>query len=170
MGTLLNIFPLFARVDLQLDKTHIGTVLFLRALFMMLGFVALGHSAFWHFRGWPVLVGQAALGVCVGLMVFARDAVTLSVLFSVAGFAMAMAYAASLFHGAAGSGNRRARSAIHESLLATGQVGGSLIGGLLYTHFSMSWTFRFCMAIVLGGLLAQAVMCAWAKRERRLSA
>lgn len=168
LSVLLNIFPVFGQNDLHLKKSVIGGIVLCRSLFMAIGFALLGRLNFWNFKAWPMLLGQLLLAVCVGLLIFARGSLAISALFSAAGLFMAMAYASSLFHGAAGSIYRTQRSAIHESLLATGQVGGSLFGGMIYAKFSISSTYGFCLAVILAGLAAQTILCIWAKRERRL--
>ncbi len=153
LGALLNIFPVFGREVMLFRKSVIGEIVFARGLFTTLGFLWFGRVTFWHFKGWSMLATQFMLAVCAGLLMFARDPVLIGVLFAASGFFISSAYGSSLFHGAAGSTRRTARGAVHESLLATGQISGAFLGGLIYTHSSMQWTYGFCMAIVLTGLV-----------------
>lgn len=164
LGVLLNIFPVCGRGELALSKSAIGWVILSRALFTTVGFVLLGRYSFWNFRARPMLAGQLLLAASVAMLMFARGPFAIGLAFGAAGLFISAAYASSLFHGAAGSTRRTARSAVHESLLATGQVSGALLGGLIYTHFSMRWTYGFCLAILLAGLVAQGVLCAWARK------
>jgi MFS family permease len=170
LSVLLNIFPVFGREELHLSKSAIGGIVFCRSLFMSVGFVLLGRHSFWNFRAGPMLLGQLLLAGCVAMLIGARGAIAIGALFCASGFFMAAAYASSLFHGAAGSIRRTQRGAIHESLLATGQVSGSFVGGIIYATFSISWTYRFCLAVLLAGLVAQSILCIWASRVRRSEA
>jgi MFS family permease len=167
IGVIVNIFPLYALGNLQYDKSLIGLLLLNRALFAMFGFLFMGRTTFWHFRPLQMLVAQGFLVVCVFFMKFSSTALTTGILISCTGICQAFSYFNSMFHGISGSINRSGRMAVHESLVSSGLVMGSLFGGLLYQRFSMSFLYTIGAAWVLFGLLLQTALCIWIERREK---
>jgi predicted MFS family arabinose efflux permease len=89
----------------------------------------------------------------------AHSALILSSLISCIGFFMAVSYFNSMFHGVSGSSNRSGRMAIHESLISSGLILGSVIGGFIYQRFSMTYVYLFCAAFLLFGTVLQGMLC-----------
>ena len=82
--------------------------------------------------------------------------VIFAVYISLIGGIRAFSYTSSLFHGISGSTNRAGRIAVHEVLLNSGLIFGSVMGGLVYQNFSMTVVFYFCSSIAMLGALLQA--------------
>ena len=156
MGVIVVILPISGRDDLSMSKSVIGLVLLSRALFMTIGFVILGRTAFWHFKSSPMLFGQVCLAISLVFMVYIHSPLLLGLVLSVMGLLMALSYSSSLFHGVSGSTNRAKRMGIHEALLSAGLISGSLIGGILYQRYSMATVYWFCLNVVLVGVIIQA--------------
>jgi MFS family permease len=156
MGVIFVIFPVSARDDLSMTKSIIGLLLLSHALFMTIGFIILGRTAFWHFKSSPMFLGQASLAILLILMVYAHSPLFLGLIFAALGLTVALSNSSSLFHGVSGSTDRAKRMAIHESLLAAGFVSGSSLGGLLYQRYLMSTLYWFCLGLVLVGVTIQA--------------
>lgn len=155
-GVLLVVFPVSARDDLSMSKSIIGLVLLSRALFMTIGFVILGRTAFWHFKILPMVLGQVCLAVSLVFMVYICSPLLLGVILGVMGLMMALSYSSSLFHGVSGSTNRAKRTAIQEILISAGFISGSFVGGILYERYSMATVYWFCLSLVLVGVIIQA--------------
>jgi len=168
MGVIMNIFPLGAREELHFSRSLIGGLFFLRAVSTGLGFVLLGRIAFWHFRGWPMVLTQLALGGTLAWMAVARRAVPVAFALVVLGGLVAFGYANALFHGMAGGTNRAARGAVHEALLSMGMIAGASLGGLLYQRHSMGAAYALCIGLLLLAACVQAVIILWL-RARRLT-
>ena len=156
MAVILVIFPVYARDDLSMSKSIIGLLLLSRALFMTIGFVLLGRTAFWHFKSSPMLLGQVCLAISLIFMIYVRSPLLLGPVLAFIGLLAALSYSNSLFHGVSGSTNRAKRMAIHESLLSAGFISGPSIGGILYQRYSMSTVYWFCLSLVLVGVIIQA--------------
>jgi MFS family permease len=159
IGVIVNIFPLYALNALEMSKRSVGLIMQNRALFGMIGFVIMGRTSFWHFRPAQMLIGQIALIIFTMLLMAAHSALILSSLISCIGFSMAVSYFNSMFHGVSGSENRSGRMAIHESLISCGLILGSVVGGLIYQRFSMTYVYLFCAAFVLFGAVFQSILC-----------
>ncbi|UCB44802.1 MAG: MFS transporter [Spirochaetota bacterium] len=155
IGVIVNIFPVFARDELLLKKEIIGILMQSRTFIGTFVFVILGHTTFWHFRVSQMIVGQICLACAIFFMMFISSPLLLVLFISLLGALRAISYSNSFFHGVSGSINRTRRMAIHEALLASGIICGSLLGGLLYQHFSMTVVYTLCAAVVMFGVVIQ---------------
>ena len=163
-GVLLVVFPVSGRDDLSMSKSVIGLVLLSRALFMTIGFVILGRTAFWHFKILPMVLAQVCLAVSLVFMVYICSPLLLGVILGVMGLLMALSYSSSLFHGVSGSTNRAKRTAIQEILISAGFISGSFVGGILYERYSMATVYWFCLSLVLVGVIIQAGLSVWIRK------
>jgi len=164
LGVVLTIFPVSAKEDLGIAKGVIGILMFLRAMFMTLGFGLLGGTTFWHYRGSQMLLSQTAIAGCLLGMIGVTRPLTIAPVLCLLGMLVALSYFNSMFHGIAGSANRAARSALHESLLSFGFIGGSVMGGVLYQRYSMAAAYLASAAIIMAGVVVQGCICIWARR------
>jgi len=156
MGIILNIFPVFARDELDLSKGLIGILLQSRAVSATVGFILIGQWTFWHFKIVQMVIGQLFLAAIIFLMSFTSSPLLLTVLITFIGFINALSYSNSIFHGVSGSANRAGRMAIHESILSAGFICGSALGGLLYQYYGMNTVYFLCAAMALFGVLVQS--------------
>ncbi len=163
-GVLLVVFPVSARDDLSMSKSIIGLVLLSRALFMTIGFIILGRTAFWHFKILPMVLAQVCLAISLVFMVYICSPLLLGVILGVMGLLMALSYSSSLFHGVSGSTNRAKRTAIQEILISAGFISGSFVGGILYERYSMATVYWFCLSLVLVGVIIQAGLSVWIRK------
>jgi predicted MFS family arabinose efflux permease len=158
LGVLISIFPLFLRDKLVIPENRIGLLLLLRALLTTFGFFLLGRLAFWHFKPWPMLLGQGLTALLLAVMTRLQTAPALALALAVFGLLFSLSYNESLFHGVAGSRRRSARMAVHEGLLTAGMVCGASGGGLLYQFANFRIVLLFCCLLVAAAFLAQTVL------------
>jgi len=164
IGVLLNVFPLYARETLGVTKSGIGTLLFVRSLCTTVAFLLLGRLQFWHFRVSVMAAGLTVFAVLVALFSRTRSPAAMGLLMIGIGPCGALAYSSSLFHGMSGSGERARRMGIHEAVLSSGMIAGSVGGGYVYQGASMALALGGC-AVVL--FLAAAVQLGLAASFRR---
>ncbi len=158
LGIITNVFPVYARESLNLDKVTIGNILLARGLATAATFVILGKLDFWHFNRKVLLGGQLFLFMTMVLTIFTEKPLTLALIFSVFGVLFALNYDESVFHGVTGSRKRSTRMAIHEALLTLGIVTGSIAGGFLLENYSMNTVYIFSITVIIITLLIQASM------------
>ncbi|MDA3810703.1 MAG: MFS transporter [Spirochaetaceae bacterium] len=154
-GTLLFVFPLFAKNEWQMSEDKIGLILLFRALVSVIGFQLSGYSKWWHHKKSQLLISQILLFSLAMLLVFNQTQSIMIIAIISFGFLFSHMYTNSIFHGVSGSTNREKRMAIHESALTIGVVFGSAGGGIIYENSTIQATFLFCGALVLLGLIAQ---------------
>ena len=157
-GMVSAVFPLFATEALKAAKGLVGMLIASRTLAQSLGFLLLGTVGFWHYRKRFLVAAQSFLAALLLLMLPARSAAFYAILLPLLGLASAMSYAAGLFYGIAGSSRRAGRMAVHEAVLNSGYICGSLASGLLYQHFSMAAVVLFCLGCSLLAVLAQYLL------------
>ncbi len=160
LGIIIVVFPLHSRVVLNISKKGIGIFLFQRSLVLTFTFVFMGAVSFWHYSRSSVLSSNVMFAACLLGLWHATDYIPVLLIMTVAGVATAFSYSNSLFHGVAGSENRTARAAVHETLLAFGFIIGASGGGFLYEATSLK-TVIAVMLIILGiSFVVQGVMMA----------
>ncbi len=158
IGVIVNIFPLYALNTLEFSKSTVGFIMQNRALFGMVGFLIMGRTTFWHFRPGQMIIGQLIYASLAFSMMFADTGLATSALISSVGIFMAQSYFNSMFHGVSGSINRAGRMAVHEVLISSGLIIGSVFGGIIYQRFSMEYVYIFCAAFVLLGVVLQGAI------------
>jgi MFS family permease len=158
LGTIITVFPMYARDVLGLSKSAIGALLLCRALCTAAGFLILGRLTFWHFRPLPMIVCLALLAVLVFGISRAGSIAVPAVSLALIGPLISLAFSSSFFHGASGAANRAARMAIHEALLASGLITGSAAGAEIYQNLSMTAVSCFCAGLLVTAVAAQVIL------------
>ena len=158
LGVVANIFPMYARTELGINKSTVGFILLIRALGAAAGYVVLGRTKFWHFQPLPMIAGLTTLLLLVLTLPWLRSAHLLTCLVALLGLFHSVAFSYSFFHGASGSSRREQRMAIHESLLSGGIITGSTVGGMLYQHRSMLTVCLFAAVVLLLIIAGQTVL------------
>ena len=158
VGVVFNIFPMYARTDLGIDKSTVGILLLIRAFGAAVGYLILGKTKFWHFKSLLMVAGLSAMLLLVLALPWIHSIWLLGCLMTLLGLLHSVAFSYSFFHGASGSNRRAQRMAIHESLLAAGIITGSTVGGMVYEHYSMLAVCLFVAALILLIVVSQVVL------------
>jgi len=156
-GTLLFVFPLFAKNEWHMPEDKIGLILLFRALVSVLGFQLSGYSKWWHHNKNQLILSQVMLLGIALILVFVQIQSVMILAIVSFGLLFSHMYTNSIFHGVSGSINREKRMAIHESFLTVGVIAGSAGGGMIYENSSIQITFLFCALIVAAGLVVQLI-------------
>lgn len=158
LGALIVVFPIFAREQLLMRESLIGTVLLTRGVASAVGFMVLGRTVAWHFKKVPIVFPIVVL-IGAMLTLWASSAlVTFAVILPVAGLAISGSYSASVFHGVAGSAERARRMGVHEAILTIGIVAGSFGGGALYQTFGVNTVYLACAILLAVVLVSQSAL------------
>ncbi|MCE9615761.1 MAG: MFS transporter [Lentisphaerae bacterium] len=158
VGAVAGIFPVGARDQLGCSETLIGFIFLVRGLANTVAFLGMGRTPFWHFRLWPMLVGQTVAIAAFALLTHATSLIAVTLLLSLANFAAGISYSESIFHGASGSMDRTHRMAIHEALIGIGLFIGSAVGGMVYEATSLQGLFALCAGALALATLGQALL------------
>jgi len=78
--------------------------------------------------------------------------------FAFIGMGVGMTYSSSLFYGLDITYQRGPSAAVHETVLGTGNLLGSLMGGIVAQKFSLRAPYLVLAAAVLGGIIIQILL------------
>jgi len=168
LGSVIYIFPVSAREELNIREGVIGMLFSSRAFCTTLAFAVMGRTVFWHHKSSQILLGQLWIVGLLVAMVYVRQPLTIGPVLACLGLGVGLSYFNSMFHSIAGSSNRVARSAVHESLLSAGLLCGAVLGGVLYQYYSITVVYLTCAALVLAGVVVQAGISLWVMRVEKV--
>lgn len=143
------------------------------------GMLALGRGAaflvflflplltFWRVRLWPLWVAQAAAVAAVSLLGWAEQTVWLAVSFIVTGAVSGYTYQASVFFTMEEMEAKSAGGGLHEAVHGMGMAVGPLLAGWYGQQSGLRAPYYFCAAILGLLIVAQMVLVAWRRRQRR---
>ncbi|MGD1822438.1 MAG: MFS transporter [Pleomorphochaeta sp.] len=151
-GMFINIFPLYAKNDLLINETRIGFLLWSKGIISCLAFYYLGKMSFWHFKSFYIIACQIILAILCFITAMCTSYLAFFLSFMIFGLVFSLMYLQSIFHGVSGALNRTKRMTIHEVVLTSGLVFGSIISGYIYEHLGFSnalFSFGILMLIVI---------------------
>jgi MFS family permease len=166
-GASWNVFPIYLNEVLGHSKPVIGGLFLTRSVAMSIAFILLGSTTFWHFKTYPLIAAQVAFAATVLVLIPLKSHFALAVDLAVFGVISAFCYSSAVFHGVAGAREKARRVALHEAILASSTVSGSVLAGLAYQEFSMVAVFAGCAALCLLAAAAQTVGAILIKRTNQ---
>lgn len=131
-GMFINIFPLYAKNDLLFSETTIGFLLWSKGIISCIAFYLLGKMNFWHFKSLYIFISQIILAFICFVTALCNSFYSFFIIFMIFGLVFSLMYLQSIFHGFSGALNRTLRMTIHEVLLTSGLVIGSILSGYIY--------------------------------------
>ena len=163
MGASWSIFPLYFNEMLSCSKPTVGGLFLVRALATTAMFVFLGRVASWHFRIWPMVTAQLFLAILLLAFIPLKSTVALGIAMMALGIGFAFSYSNSVFHSVAGAKakERAGRVSVHEAILSSAAVAGSVSAGFVYQSFSMTAVFVGFAGVCLLAALVQFTAAAF---------
>jgi MFS family permease len=147
-------------------ESQFGVYLMLYALCNFAALVAAGRWALWHFKPTLLIVGQAVLLLTLLLTIYGKALGTFFACSVLLGVAYGFAYTSHLYYGASASRQRSTRMVIHETVISTGLMVGSLAGGYLAEHVGLYAPYWFAVVLVGLGMAGQMALHLTAKTRR----
>lgn len=149
-------FPVLAK-SLGIESSDFGVAIAALSLANVLAFALLGRTALWHYRPRLLWASQFLLAANVAVVCFARTTIHLCVLAAGIGALVSLAYSSSLFYGVSGQRNRGRMTTIHELVLSTGFVIGSIGSGYFTEWIGLKATYPVFGAVLLAGVILQVI-------------
>ena len=149
VGTLMNIYPAYARDAFHVNEALIGTFLMARMAFNAAGFLVWSRLTFWHFQPWVVPTVQVLTLVLVLLFPFADQPLQVFGLYALVGVLFSFQYSYCQFHSNAGYVDRTRGNTIHEMVINAGYIFGTAVCGWVSEVVSMSGAFWLAAAVAL---------------------
>lgn len=154
LGILRYIFPRFI-YELGMAPRVFGRLMMFQAGAQFLMFLILGTTKKWHYKFMPLVIFQilASIGF---LCIWFSDSSTIWIigLMSV-GLNIGMTYSASMYYSLCGHLDLGGKSGWHESVLHSGILSSTLIGGALANFVGLKSPYLFCAAVAIIGIPIQ---------------
>ena len=165
-GSVRTQLGLYFKYDLGFSESMFGAVIMAMAVALCLVLMGAGRTAWWHFRGWPVVLVQVGLMLGMILIIQGQAFGTFVAGTVLLGGAGAFLYSSHLYYGVSGGVRRSRRTAMHEMILSVGFFTGSLAGGILSDHFNRVAPYWFALGVLGVSLLVQGIIWIRMKEER----
>ena len=164
IGLLMNLFPKLAQSPrFAMNAEAIGHLHVVRQVVVVITFVVMAFTSFWHFRRRLAHIcfalGGAGL-LCVGL---GGSYWQLAVGFGCIGMTMGTAYGMSIYYSLLNPASRGSKAGAHESILSGGATIGPIYGAMMMRLFDRP-DAAFWMGLLPFGLIWLAGWW-WARRE-----
>lgn len=165
---------LFVKIGVTSFMWSKATVVNVVAVFLWglgIGILITNASPWWRGKLWPQVLAQATMLICAAgaalvcspILLFARSAAVIGVLFFLFGMAQSVAYTGALYYGLSSRRGKGTNTGIHETLVAAGSVSGCLLGGVFAQRFGAAAPFTTLAVMAAAALVATAVI--WARRS-----
>jgi MFS family permease len=154
LGVLRYIFPKFID-QLGMAPSVAGVIMLCQVSAQFLMFFILGTTERWHYKFKYLLVFQI-LGSLGFLLVFLSESrIIWAFGFMIIGLNTGMAYFSSMYYSLSGHADLGGKSGWHESILHSGALMSTLVGGALADYVSLKSPYLFCAAALIVGLPVQ---------------
>jgi MFS family permease len=158
IGVVRSQLGLHFKFDLHYSEAMYGIAITAMCLCNFLMFWAAGRIHSWHYVRWPFFTAQMFVLLSM-VMILGFEALWLLIAAAgLLGFAEAFMYASHLFYGVSGARKRTTMMAVHEFLLSTGMVFGSVCGGYLSDGFGRYSPYWLGLGIVAAAIAAELVV------------
>ncbi|MHB1457657.1 MAG: MFS transporter [Armatimonadota bacterium] len=135
-GLTRNIFPKLG-AELHFNSGTIGILTGTMLVGQATGMIVTGISPWWQGKLWPQIAAQSMM-VTAGILVYnAASPLALGIAFFIQGLALGTAYTGALYYGLQTRVNMGRNTGIHEGLVASGVIIGSLVGGTTAQFISL---------------------------------
>jgi DHA1 family multidrug resistance protein-like MFS transporter len=167
LGIMRYIFPKLI-YELGMAPRVFGVLMLCQTGAQFLMFSILGATDRWHYKFAPLAIFQilASSGfLCIWLINSPRFwALGLMII----GLNVGMTYFSSMYYSLCGHVDLGSKSGWHESILHSGSLISTLIGGALANYVGIKSPYLFCAAAAVAGLPAQALILRKKKKTTKL--
>lgn len=148
-----NIFPKLG-VDLHISESSIGVLIAMMLVGEASGIFVAGMGPWWRGKLWPLILAQSMMLVS-GLLIFkAGSPVAFGIAFFVHGLSLGIAYTGALYYGLQSRTNMGRNTGIHESLVASAIILGSLMGGTAGQFVSLRAPYIIFSMLALASMIS----------------
>ncbi len=159
-----QLFPKLA-VELGMKPGEIGLLVGMLLVGQALGIAIAGAGPWWRGKLLPLILAQGMVLVSGLVVFFTSLAVLFAVAFLLQGIGLGIAYSAALYYGLQARTNMGRNTGIHESLVAGGNILGSLIGG--ETAEMISLRAPYMATAIFSALLMLSGLALWQTNRQR---
>lgn len=159
-----QLFPKLA-VELGMKPGEIGLLVGMLLVGQALGIAIAGAGPWWRGKLLPLILAQGMVLVSGLVVFFTSLAVLFAIAFLLQGVGLGIAYSAALYYGLQARTNMGRNTGIHESLVAGGNILGSLIGG--ETAEMISLRAPYMATAIFSALLMLSGLALWQTNRQK---
>jgi predicted MFS family arabinose efflux permease len=158
MGLVSSVFPLFLRRSFLLPESQVGLIILIRSVVTMVIFYIMGKTLRWHFNKKIIFLFSLVTAIALAIFSGSTSIFHYCLWTVLGGIIIGVTYTQSMFHSLSGAVERQKRMNIHEIVLTSGTLAGSLLGGLFLDKYSMNFIILFAAALTGLAFIAQLVV------------
>jgi MFS family permease len=158
MGLLRSQLGLLFKFELGYSEATYGIAITVLCAANFAVFTAAGRLHKWHYVGWLFWGAQAVTALAMLLVVYCPYLWVLLAAAGIVGICEGFAYVSHMFYGISGGKKRSGLMALHEFLLSSGFVIGSVAGGYISDSFGRYVPYWFGAGAIILGLAVQAII------------
>ena len=166
VGLVRTQLAVFFKFELMHSESDYGTAMLAMSIMIFTIFMLAGRTHSWHYKLWLFAAGQVLPLVSLLMILSCTSLIALVAAIAMVGIGQSFIYTSHIYYGVSGGKNRSGRMAIHETILALGIACGGLFGGMISDKFDKYSPYKFGIAVILAGLLAQAVIWFWGRGKK----
>jgi MFS family permease len=165
LGLLRSQLGLLFKFELGYSEATYGIAITILCAANFVVFTAAGRMHKWHYVRWLFWGTQAATAAAMLLIVYCPYLWILFTAAGIVGICEGFAYVSHMFYGISGGKRRSGLMALHEFLLSSGFVIGSVAGGYISDSFGRYVPYWFGAGAIFLGLATQAAI--WSKLKTK---
>lgn len=158
VGLIRVQMPLLFKLNLGFSESKYGTAIMVMGTLIFLVFWVAGKTHKWHYKLPLLLLSQASLLLSMLIILNASNLWHFFTATGLVGISQAFSYSSHLYYSLSGSKERANKMALHEIILATGLLFGSVAGGYWGDYFGRYIPYWCGFGFVAIGLLVQSVV------------
>jgi hypothetical protein len=158
------LYPKLATVELGMKEGPIGVVTAMILVGQGAGMVATSAGGWWRGKLWPLVVCILAMLAASLVVAKVPNPIAAGGAFFIMGFCLAVIYTGALYYGIQSRKNIGRNTGIHEALVATGNILGSLCGGAAAQWVSLQAPYELFAGLCALALCASGVI--WVRRTK----
>jgi len=163
IGMIRYLFPKLS-IHIGIKPSIIGVLLFTAAFFQTVAFYMLGKTERWHYKGTPLILSQLLVIFGLVLIFLGSTVISFLIAFMFIGVGGGLAYFSSIFYSLNNLEGKGQKSGIHEAVLGTGLLLGSLVGGAIAEAFTLRSPYVLAIFVIGAAICVETLLM---KKEKK---
>ncbi len=157
IGMIRYLFPKLS-IHIGIKPSIIGVLLFTVAFFQTVAFYMLGKTERWHYKGTPLILSQLLVIFGLVLIFLGSTVISFLIAFMFIGLGGGLVYFSSIFYSLNNLEGKGQKSGIHEAVLGTGLLLGSLVGGAIAEAFTLRSPYVLAIFVIGAAICVETLL------------
>ncbi|MCK4400926.1 MFS transporter [bacterium] len=157
IGVIIWLFPKFA-IDAGMSPLVIGSLRAVLGILQIAIFFILRLNHRWQYSFSHLLFYELMLIFGLVILVFSHNVMWWILAFSLIGISVGFLYSSSLFYSSQARSGKKEKTGLHEAILVSGSLFGTLLGGIMAKTFSAFGAYSMCIIFMIICIVIQLVV------------